>query len=131
MFSIPPANNVLRSLMHFNPHLAPATLQPRVMAFCIECPLFKAYIQLPLNVSPAPSVSTTRTGGNVWETNSSPSPVDAAAPSSPQAHITVALKERKSVIKQNRSSSKRKLKLKTCSFFKLSLGSDIFCMLVC
>ncbi|KAH3870803.1 hypothetical protein DPMN_033993 [Dreissena polymorpha] len=46
-----------------------------------------------LNVSPAPMVSTISSGGKAADTTTLSEPDFAAAPSAPQAHITVALKQ--------------------------------------
>ena len=74
------------------PHLAPATLHPKVMASFMDRPIERPCIVPALNVSPAPKVSINLSGGNIGDVTVS-CPIDlAAAPSSPHAQITIALK---------------------------------------
>ena len=75
------------------PHLAPATMQPNVTESAKSLPAFRAKIVAALNVSPAPMVSTTTSGGKAGEvTVTDPSFLLAAAPCSPQGQITAPLK---------------------------------------
>lgn len=77
------------------PHLAPATLHPNSIAQPISFPALSANIVAALNVSPAPSVSTRTFGGKIGDVTRSHDVVFAAAPSSPQAHMTAPLKYKK------------------------------------
>ena len=81
--------------MPFIPHLAPATLQPKVIASLNLCPFDLDKMKAALNVSPAAKVSiispADSSGGKAGEECSNLSAVMATAPSSPQGHTISAL----------------------------------------
>lgn len=87
------------------PHFTPARWQAKVMASPTVAPWDSMCITPALNVSPAPRVSMSVGGGKDGEVWICPEESAAAAPLSPQAHMTTALKRNKQRMEQSKAKT--------------------------